>query len=182
MPVNLTEDGGVMTIFNQSVTASPADGTEEGAAILVDSNTVFKATGDADSAGAVDNIGIRRKVRIHTESADAQTWTLDEMLNPVITNLSWDGADDLNINASAITGNLSFTYIVHEPETATATININPDDAHIVVLDGTALDAGDSVEIVDPSRGAQIDITTIDDGGTIYIYIVTRVGTWVDGS
>jgi len=49
------EDSGLVTAMDMAISATPADGTEEGYTFDVDGGTIFKVRAEADSAGAVDN-------------------------------------------------------------------------------------------------------------------------------
>ena len=53
-PVAHAEDSGQIVLHNMSVSATPADGTEQSFWFQIDSNNIFGIKADADSAGGVD--------------------------------------------------------------------------------------------------------------------------------
>jgi hypothetical protein len=57
------ENGGVVTIFDESVTDASPDGTEHGADVKVDGNSILKVSAESDSAGSIKN----KKVTISAE-------------------------------------------------------------------------------------------------------------------
>jgi len=157
------------------------DGLADVSASLTTSARVpVQDMGDTDKLGYVTVLQLLAKEGQHDESADTAALTAAEMDNKIITNIGWDGADDQTFGLAAGEEGMDFTVIVHDPETDTANVIINPDDADIIVLDGTPLDAGDSIAITDPTRGSAIHLSFVNDGGTIYIYANSINGIWAD--
>jgi hypothetical protein len=56
--LEIDEDSGAVTLVDMSVSATPADGTEESIAFAIDGGWILKLYSEADSAGAVDTQSI----------------------------------------------------------------------------------------------------------------------------
>jgi hypothetical protein len=96
----------------------------------------------------------------------------------IITNDGKGGAADYNLLA----GTKGDAYYFFAEEAQTITIDVADADDIIVLLDGTALDAGDSI-ISDGNAGSSITIVChTGDGGTAtsYFYVHSQVGAWTD--
>lgn len=57
--IAVDEDSGAVTLVDMSVSATPADGTEESIAFAIDGNIMLKLYSEADSAGGVDTMSIQ---------------------------------------------------------------------------------------------------------------------------
>ncbi|KKK55607.1 hypothetical protein LCGC14_3072830, partial [marine sediment metagenome] len=103
----IDEDSGAVTLVDMSVSASPADGTEESYAFAIDGNIFLKLYSEADSAGAVDTMSVIMYKDIH-----------------VIGNNACLKLEDDSGNLSRIkTGNSQLT-ISADPDNAVASTDI----------------------------------------------------------
>ncbi len=57
--IEVDEDSGAVTLVDMSVSATPADGTEESISFAIDGNIMLKLYSEADSAGGVDTMSIQ---------------------------------------------------------------------------------------------------------------------------
>jgi len=88
LPITLAEDTGVATLFNLPVSATPADGTEEAMAFMIDSDVILKVSADADSAGGIDghHVKINRALVVN----DVQTMANDDETPDVSGYTYWN--------------------------------------------------------------------------------------------
>ena len=87
-PTEIVEDSGMVTMIDLPVSATPADGTDEGYVFKVDGNSVASVLADADSAGGV--YGERFKVNSAIFVNSAETF-VDEDTTPDVNGYSnWE--------------------------------------------------------------------------------------------
>lgn len=174
--ITLKTDGVKLTAANGALTIlGLGDGQDED--VKIDLNTTantIEITSPASSATAVDfntlnlvTTGTISGATPSTTDADGDTLDAAEQYG----YFHWaTGAGTWNLAGAA--AGMSFCIY----STTAAAIVINPDDSDIIVLNGTALSAGDSIT----SASAAGDFICLIAKDAEYWYTVGRSGTWTD--
>ena len=176
MPINLTEDGGAMTVFNQSVSADPAAGTAEGYAFLIDSVAVAYVYALADSSGGVTHAGLISRPGWVDVPTTETTLTEVQCMAKFVTNQGASGEVDVFLPAVSYYQEVDFVV------TEAAVFEINPPSGELFTLDTVALHADDVVDS-DTAIGSRLKAwrQQIADGSWQWV-LVTITGTWADSA
>jgi len=84
-PIELEEDSGAVTLVNLPVSVTPADGDEESMSFAIDSNTVLKIYGEADSAGGADTFKVLTTGQITSSYTGSAGWSVIANTTPDTT-------------------------------------------------------------------------------------------------
>ena len=192
-PVTMTEDTGASVLFNQSVSTTPADGTEQSYTFQIDSNNILKIYGEADSAGNSDthkviaypsstagagvNLTREQNSQAFAAGEEQATVTAAHMLDAKnITDQGGSAETDLILTA------VSYYIDCLLIDTEGNGFEVCPPSGEAIYLDGTAIAADDCVDSTGAvGAKAALSRQQIADGSYAY-FITTIIGTWADGN
>ena len=194
MPITHAEDSGAVAVMNMSVSATPADGTEQSYTFQIDSNNILKIYGEADSAGDSDThkiiaypsatagagVNLTRDYASQAfTTGETQTeLTITMMLDAkYITDQGGSAETDIILEA-AVSYYIGCIFI----DTEGNGFEVCPPSGEAIYLDGTAIAANDCVDSTG-AVGAKAHLTRQHEAdGTWTWAIDTIAGTWADGN
>ena len=145
--IEAVEDSGAVSLFDMSVSASPAVGVEESVSIEIDSNVILKVYAEADSSGGIQNQAVKINAPIiYSQAAQILTGAGAVNITSAITHVVTTGADALTL-VDGVEGQEKFIVMKTDANDGTltptnlgngTTITFNDvgDSAHLLFTNG----------------------------------------------
>jgi hypothetical protein len=133
---------------------------------FVDANTLLVNNGTNTAPGSLTIANLYSSKAVVNDT-DGDTWDADDVRGQIYTNT---GAAGQTFNLPAAVAGMHFTVVL----SAAVDVNINPDDADVILVLTNA--AGDAISS-DAAQGSRIELVAID--GTNWIALESA-GTWSD--